>query len=121
MCLALVMSTGLTGCLLGALLMSICQDRAVYWEGAIASIQALTALWLQVQRSWAHAEILFNSETTAKQMPTEARRFAVIDITWRNIVAETSQFPNLIDISQRGSLIERLKDAQYAPLQMKGG
>eukprot|EP00873_Tetraselmis_striata_P027558 jgi/Tetstr1/447822/TSEL_035152.t1 len=83
--------------------------------------KALTALWLQVQRSWAHAEILFNSETTAKQMPTEARRFAVIDITWRNIVAETSQFPNLIDISQRGSLIERLKDAQQRLSQIIKG
>ena len=76
------------------------------------AVRSLVSLWIEVQHRWQHAELLFNSDTTVRQMPMEARRFAVIDTMWRNIVADTRHFPNLIEISQRVGLTERLEDAR---------
>jgi len=84
----------------------------VYWEGALKGVRSLVSLWNEVQHRWQHAELLFNNEATVRHMPMEARRFAVIDTIWRNIVADTRHFPNLIEISQRVGLAGRLEDAR---------
>jgi hypothetical protein len=47
--------------------------------------------WLTCQRSWIHLESVFSAPDIQRQLPNEARMFAQVDKSWREIMSKTNR------------------------------
>lgn len=57
------------------------------WAKKLANTQAKIEDWLSVQHAWAHIEAIFNdTQDIAKEMPSEVKRFTMIDRLWVRIM-----------------------------------
>src|SRR5690606_7636073 len=53
--------------------------------------------WLKVQLMWCSLESVFTGGDIAKQMPTEAKKFAKIDKDWARIMAKATETKNIVE------------------------
>ena len=88
-------------------------DRITKWEKMLALLEDLIANWLKVQATWLYLESIFSSADIQKQMPTEAKRFATVDRTWRDVMKETDEDPKVTTIGEKQGMLERLIAANH--------
>ena len=88
-------------------------DRITKWEKMLSTLEDLIANWLKVQATWLYLEPIFSSADIQKQMPTEAKRFATVDRTWRDVMKETEEDPRVTTIGQKEGMLERLVAANH--------
>ena len=50
-----------------------------------------------MQRKWMYLESIFGAEDIRLQLPDAAKRFDVVDKTWKKIMGETQKQPNVIE------------------------
>lgn len=54
------------------------------WQAKLSQADAVTTLWLEVQRAWQHLESIFiGSEDIRSQLPADTSRFEAIDKRFR--------------------------------------
>ena len=88
-------------------------DRITKWEKMLATLEDLIANWLKVQATWLYLESIFSSADIQKQMPTEAKRFATVDRTWRDVMKETDEDPRVTTIGEKQGMLDRLIAANH--------
>jgi dynein heavy chain, axonemal len=88
-------------------------DRITKWEKMLATLEDLIANWLKVQATWLYLESIFSSADIQKQMPTEAKRFATVDRTWRDVMKETEEDPRVTTIGEKQGMLDRLIAANH--------
>jgi dynein heavy chain len=75
------------------------------WETKLLYIQDLLEQWLGVQRTWLYLEPIFGAEDIVRQMPKEAKEFAVVDTLWRNTLNAVNEDPNMLNVSDIEGLL----------------
>jgi dynein heavy chain len=86
--------------------------RTKAWEARLQHVQQVMEEWLNCQKSWLYLEPIFSSDDIMRQLPTESRRFGVVDAYWRKTMAAARRSPNALDFcSEHDNLLKGLLDS----------
>ena len=83
-------------------------ERIIPWEAKLTRLQDIMDQWLKCQSKWLYLEPIFGSDEIMKQIPTEGAAFKNMDSTWRRIMHEVGQQPEIIGASDIINLLEDL-------------
>jgi dynein heavy chain, axonemal len=67
--------------------------------------------WVKCQGQWMYLQPIFDSPDIMKQLPAEAKRFKSVDSTWRHIINQTKQAPNILLTCSKEGLKEKFQEA----------
>ncbi|KAI9093996.1 dynein heavy chain, N-terminal region 2-domain-containing protein, partial [Phlyctochytrium arcticum] len=81
------------------------------WETTLVTIQEIIDAWLKVQATWLYLEPIFTSEDIMAAMPTEGKKFRVVDKTWRDIMAATADNPKILAVAHVPHMLNRLAES----------
>ncbi|KAI9188096.1 hypothetical protein H9P43_002487 [Blastocladiella emersonii ATCC 22665] len=86
------------------------------WEKQLSLIGEVVEVWMNVQRKWMYLESIFLAGDIRQQLPEEAKRFDVIDKTFKKIMLETSKHPVVLDACSTEGRLDTLRGL-YADLE----
>jgi len=87
------------------------KDKAKGWEQRLITLQNLLDEWLRVQRTWMYLQPIFSSDDIMRQMPTEGRKFAVIDQMFVKAMSEVQANPNVLAAAARDGMLSNFRSA----------
>ncbi|KAJ3027001.1 UNVERIFIED_CONTAM: Dynein heavy chain 6, axonemal, partial [Siphonaria sp. JEL0065] len=79
------------------------------WDRQLALFSETLDAWLTCQRNWLYLESIFSAPDIQRQLPDEARMFAQVDRTWKDIMRRVSRNPNAIKSGTVAGLLESLQ------------
>ena len=65
------------------------------WEKSLSLIGEVCDIWMLVQRKWMYLEAIFIGGDIRSQLPEEAKKFDKIDSSFRKIMTDTVNNPNI--------------------------
>ena len=65
--------------------------------------------WLTCQRSWLYLESIFSAPDIVRQLPNEAKIFAQVDKSWKEIMRKTERLRNALRACTQPGLLEMFK------------
>ncbi|KAF8281137.1 dynein, axonemal, heavy polypeptide 5 [Trypanosoma cruzi] len=74
----------------------------------LVRVSEIIALWVEVQSTWQYLEAVFAGGDIMKQLPQEAKRFAMIDKTWQKIMNKANEMPNVLEFCYENELLQNL-------------
>lgn len=74
----------------------------------LVKVSETIGLWTEVQFTWQYLEAVFAGGDIMKQLPQEAKRFAMIDKQWTKIMNKANETPNVIDFCYENELLQTL-------------
>ena len=86
-------------------------DRCTKWEKTLNDLQEIIDNWLSMQGTWLYLEPIFSSDDIKKQMPTEAKRFAQVNKTFRDSMGQCVENPSVLAVATTEGLLDRLLKA----------
>jgi dynein heavy chain len=72
-------------------------DRVQKWEKSLSHISEVVDVWMVVQRKWMYLESIFLAGDIRAQLPEEAKKFDVIDKTFKKMMSDTIKNPKVLD------------------------
>eukprot|EP00760_Papus_ankaliazontas_P001566 PhM_4_TR10512/c1_g1_i1/m.53321/K10408/DNAH; dynein heavy chain, axonemal len=72
------------------------RGEVAMWSEKLASISETLDLWMEVQALWIYLEAVFSGGDIMKQLPQEAKRFAMIDKQWHKIMMKANEVRNVM-------------------------
>ncbi|EUB58895.1 Dynein heavy chain 7, axonemal [Echinococcus granulosus] len=91
------------------------------WENKLVTMNEIIDVWLKVQATWLYLEPIFSSEDILAQMPEEGRKFGVVDVLWREIMAEAAKNPSCLVATDQRDMLRRLTDGNYLLEEIQKG
>lgn len=85
-------------------------ERISNWDAKLKTVQEVLDTWMQCQRQWLYLEPIFSSDDIITQLPVESKRFTTMDRTWRRIMAQSKQNPNVLDSCSDAKLLDSFKE-----------
>ena len=76
------------------------------WERKLGTVDQVLDEWLFCQRNWLYLQNIFTVPDIQKQLPTEAADFRNVDLKWRDIMAKTSNNPNVMECTTQPGVLE---------------
>ncbi len=83
------------------------KPRIEAWEVKLRLLEDIMVNWQKTQNVWLYLEPIFSSPDIRKQMPAEAKRFKVVDRSWREIMSDCKDDPAVLSITGREGVLER--------------
>ncbi|CAM39085.2 putative dynein heavy chain [Leishmania braziliensis MHOM/BR/75/M2904] len=74
----------------------------------LVKVSETISLWTEVQFTWQYLEAVFAGGDIMKQLPQEAKRFAMIDKQWQKIMNKANETPNVIVFCYENELLQSL-------------
>nr|XP_019946415.1 PREDICTED: dynein heavy chain 3, axonemal [Paralichthys olivaceus] len=81
------------------------------WEDKLLSMQDILDSMLKCQATWLYLEPIFSSEDIIAQMPEEGRKFATVDNSWKDIIAEAMKDPHVLVATGQTNMLARLQES----------
>nr|WAW84832.1 axonemal dynein heavy chain 10 [Halisarca dujardinii] len=72
-------------------------DRVQKWEKSLSHISEVVDVWMVVQRKWMYLESIFLAGDIRAQLPEEAKKFDIIDKTFKKIMSDTTKNSKVLD------------------------
>ena len=83
------------------------KPRIEAWEIKLRLLEDIMTNWQKTQNVWLYLEPIFSSPDIRKQMPGEAKRFKIVDRSWREIMEATKEDPAVLSITDREGVLEQ--------------
>lgn len=74
----------------------------------LCKVSETIGIWLEVQFTWMYLQSVFAGGDIMKQLPAEAKRFALIDKSWVKIMSKANDTPNVLDFCFENELLQGL-------------
>jgi dynein heavy chain len=87
------------------------EEETQIWEEKLINMQEILDEWLKVQATWLYLEPIFSSDDIMRQMPTEGKRFTIVNKTWREIMSYCQIDQHVLKVCLMPDLLERLKES----------
>jgi dynein heavy chain len=97
------------------------EERIENWDKSLAMVAEVLDEWLAVQRNWLYLQPIFESPDINKQLPTEGKRFASVDKSWRQTLASATAKPNTMKFCNNQKLLERFQEGNAHLDQVQKG
>ncbi|XP_032303513.1 dynein heavy chain 3, axonemal isoform X3 [Coturnix japonica] len=81
------------------------------WEAKLNLMQSIIDNWLKCQATWMYLEPIFSSEDIIAQMPEEGRKFGVVDVYWKDIMAQAVKDTRVLVATEQPKMLDRLLEA----------
>ena len=81
------------------------------WTKRLGLASEVLDEWVQVQKAWLYLAPIFDSEDIAAQLPTEAKRFATVDMNWRRTLAAAESATDSMAFLAREKLLQKFKES----------
>eukprot|EP01012_Entosiphon_sulcatum_P023115 TRINITY_DN280_c0_g1_i7.p1 TRINITY_DN280_c0_g1~~TRINITY_DN280_c0_g1_i7.p1 ORF type:complete len:2218 (+),score=554.82 TRINITY_DN280_c0_g1_i7:76-6729(+) len=78
------------------------------WMVKLTMVSETISLWMEVQATWMYLEAVFAGGDIMKQLPQEAKRFAMIDKQWVKIMAKAFEMKNVVGFCYGNELLSGL-------------
>ena len=88
-------------------------ERIKAWETKLMYAQDTIDQWLKVQATWLYLEPIFSSPDIISQMPREGDLFTAVDRSWRDIMRNCTQNPNVLEACAYEGILETLKTSNH--------
>ena len=85
-------------------------QRIDEWEKLLVLMSDIFEEWLKCQRSWMYLEPIFSSEDIMRQLPTEGKRFAGVDRTWRKTLNAAHHDPDAVSFCKTPRLLHHFQE-----------
>jgi dynein heavy chain len=63
------------------------EGRIEEWNRKLSTVSEVLEAWLAVQRNWLYLQPIFESPDINKQLPTEGKKFSIVDKNWRMTIS----------------------------------
>ena len=97
------------------------EERIETWDNKLSLISEVIDEWLMVQRNWLHLQPIFDSADIMKQLPTEGKKFNMVDRLWRSTMENCKKNPSVITFADNEGLLAKFKDATKILDQVQKG
>ncbi|KAJ3342024.1 Dynein heavy chain 7, axonemal [Gonapodya sp. JEL0774] len=97
------------------------EEEVKAWESTLTNVQDVIDAWLKVQATWLYLEPIFTSEDIMAQMPTEGKKFKIVDKTWRDNMTATAAHPAILAVCGTPGLLQKLNDANVLLEEIQKG
>eukprot|EP01119_Soliformovum_irregulare_P017766 TRINITY_DN5330_c0_g1_i3.p1 TRINITY_DN5330_c0_g1~~TRINITY_DN5330_c0_g1_i3.p1 ORF type:complete len:3685 (-),score=1128.16 TRINITY_DN5330_c0_g1_i3:1844-12898(-) len=96
-------------------------ERARDWKIQLKQVQTIVDEWMLVQQQWLYLQPIFSSDDINRQLPTEGRRFAAVEATWRKVMEEAKVNPKVLVVCGQEKLLKQLQECnKLLDLILKG-
>ena len=85
------------------------QEQTQKWEKSLSLVGEVCDIWMLVQRKWMYLESIFIGGDIRSQLPEEAKKFDNIDKSFRKIMTETVNNPNIISCCHAENRLDTLQ------------
>eukprot|EP00698_Gefionella_okellyi_P007649 TRINITY_DN186_c0_g2_i2.p1 TRINITY_DN186_c0_g2~~TRINITY_DN186_c0_g2_i2.p1 ORF type:complete len:4464 (+),score=1326.13 TRINITY_DN186_c0_g2_i2:41-13432(+) len=75
---------------------NVFRDAVQSWQSKLGTVAETLELWLKVQGMWSYLEDVFSGGDIVKQLPQEAKRFAMIDKKWVKIMQKAVETQKVV-------------------------
>lgn len=86
------------------------KSRVEEWQRNLELFGKTLDAWLTCQRSWLYLESIFSAPDIVKQLPTEAKMFANVDKSWKDIMRKVNKIPLAIRAGTQPGLLETFQN-----------
>ncbi|XP_075982942.1 dynein beta chain, ciliary-like [Anticarsia gemmatalis] len=85
------------------------------WQTKLGTADAVIALWFEVQRKWQYLESIFvGSDDIRAQLPEDSRRFDNVDKTFKELLKDIANTPNVVQGTNKPGLLDKLEELMAA-------
>ena len=96
-------------------------QRIDEWEKLLVLMSDIFEEWLKCQRSWMYLEPIFSSEDIMRQLPTEGKRFAGVDRTWRKTLNAAHHDPDAVTFCKTPRLLQHFQEGNQMLEMVQNG
>ncbi|KAF7272031.1 hypothetical protein GWI33_015147, partial [Rhynchophorus ferrugineus] len=89
------------------------EDKISEWEEKLRITADVIEEWMDVQKQWMYLEPIFTSDDITKQLPVESKKYKTMERTWKRIMRNALDLPNVIEYCGDRRLLESLRDANH--------
>lgn len=76
------------------------------WAAKLFYVSETLDAWVKVQRAWMYLQPIFDSPDILKQLPTEGKKFKIVDRKWRHVLGSTHINPNALNACSQEGLLD---------------
>lgn len=80
------------------------------WAKQIELFNKTLEAWITCQRGWLYLESIFSAPDIVRQLPTEAKMFANVDKSWKDIMRKLNKIPLAIRAGTQPGLLETFQN-----------
>jgi dynein heavy chain, axonemal len=91
------------------------------WNRKLNLISDVLEVWMNVQRNWLYLQPIFDSADINRQLPTEGKKFATVDKSWRQTLSTAKGDMKVIEFCNNEKLLDRFKDCELLLDQVQKG
>ncbi|XP_063367395.1 dynein beta chain, ciliary-like [Cydia amplana] len=91
------------------------ETEVTAWQKKLGMADAVIAIWFEVQRKWQYLESIFvGSDDIRSQLPEDSKRFDNVDKTFKELLRDIGQTPNVIQATNKPGLLDKLEELMKA-------
>ncbi|XP_028810647.1 dynein heavy chain 6, axonemal isoform X2 [Denticeps clupeoides] len=86
------------------------KGKVLEWQKQLTLFSQTLEEWLACQRNWLYLESIFSAPDIQRQLPDEAKMFAQVDESWKQIMRAVSQYPKALQAATQTGRLETFQN-----------